>query len=374
MSKNLFRQPALLTLALAGLAALAIILFYQSQPHQQYFNNDRAALAFLAVTSIFETGATWLFLRSLRTFKPALKTPYILLTIGILLVPLPQFLWVAGFLLRASGAETLINTVFLLAYFLAAPLMYLGIRKFARLVSARSIWCSIRFILALTLGVTTLLALAFLPALAKAQIGLVMEIIAIIIIGGLTLSILCSVAATIVALRIRNTVGTSYRQAMSGLTSALAATLLVFIHEMLNTFNILQDPAYLAFDKWPYALAGLLFLRAGQLFWRSGQAPKQLEANATYLDAVVYVAQLASNTAAINGALNKMRVITAAASNTTGSTQELTAKDKATLMEAYLEIETYLTAQDPLRKYTKEYLRNHYTTYDFQQALATARV
>jgi len=75
--------------------------------------------------------------------------------------------------------------------------------------------------------------------------------------------------------------------------------------------------------------------------------------DASYIDVVTYAAGLASDSAAIDASLDKLRHITAL--QKPGSS--LTEADQDALVKLYLTIETYLLTKEPLRNIKKEELR-----------------
>ncbi len=96
------------------------------------------------------------------------------------------------------------------------------------------------------------------------------------------------------------------------------------------------------------------------LFAKTTEAPAKAN---TMLDAIAYLAGLASNPQAIDPALDKVRTITA----TLQPGQPPSGQQLQVLLGVYLEIEHYLTTKEPLRTYTKEVLRNHLDTTIQQQ-------
>ena len=71
------------------------------------------------------------------------------------------------------------------------------------------------------------------------------------------------------------------------------------------------------------------------------------------LEMVQYAAGLVSNPDSIDAILDKMRVITSGL--TPG--QQPSAEENKTLIQAYLQIEQFLTTKEPLRSFTKDELR-----------------
>ena len=79
-------------------------------------------------------------------------------------------------------------------------------------------------------------------------------------------------------------------------------------------------------------------------------AERQSTKATTILDAIFYLAGLASNPADIDPLLDKVRKITV-------TDEVFSAADTLELMRVYLQIEEYLETKEPLRTFTKEELR-----------------
>jgi hypothetical protein len=299
----------------------------------------------------FQLCASWYFLSSLREFKSGLRAAYTLIVIGMFLIIVPVVTF--SIALVSGGAPDWLGIVSAAVYFSSTLVVYLGIRRFAKLLSIHYLWTSIWFGIGLALLVAG--AMVLVPG---APIG-VAQLIA--------WSVTFSLAATVVALRIRRLIGISYNSAMASLVAALALTAITGLHETIvgviwpNGLGWYSD---YGITLWPYLLMMAFFLRAALQFRESNRPLSNVETNGTFLDAVIYAAGLVSTPAAVDSALNQMRLITA----DMNSQSTLTPAQELTLVEVYRELENYLLTKEPLRKVTREELRSH-LTYDFQQAL-----
>lgn len=78
------------------------------------------------------------------------------------------------------------------------------------------------------------------------------------------------------------------------------------------------------------------------------------EAISTTLDLATYTGSLASNPAEVDPILDRVRRLT-----TTHSVEQgLSTDDEAELLDVYLDLEAYLTTNDPIRTFTKDELRS----------------
>jgi len=114
---------------------------------------------------------------------------------------------------------------------------------------------------------------------------------------------------------------------------------------------------------WPQVLWAVTSLIAGQAFFRTVYHPQAIQENANFLDSIMHIAALASNSRAIDPILDQLRMITA-----NRTPENFTAQDRRALLAIYRQLEGYLVTSDPIRTYSRQELRSH-LTYDFQSAL-----
>lgn len=345
-----------LLLAAAILSSSAYFIF----PQVVNFS-DQTGLAISFAIFILQAGAAWYFITSLNAFKKGLKIAYIILALGIFAFALNQLqLPVSSFV----ELDPILNAFYVvLSTSIGSLLMYLGMWKFARLVNTRGLWSSF-FTVA---GFSLLLAIAtsFVP---HEDLGLD-EMLIDGIFGTYILGAGFSIGATMLALQLKKRLGASYKKAMGWLAAGLALAAIASIHE--TAIRLLTLPPEFAefyfgytINLLPYMLVAALFLKAGLLFKQTSIEFEKLPANATYLDVINYTAQIASNPADLDVALDKVREITSLQE----PGKEMSASDKTKLVNVYLQIEKYLTTKEPLRKLTVEDLRARLPE-DFQRAL-----
>jgi hypothetical protein len=338
-------------LILLGVAAIvaAICLIH---PASGVLEQGRLRLGLSIAMCLLQLAASWFFFASLKEFKPGLRAAYILIAVGTFMVSVPVLIF--AIVLAFNITADWLGAISALFYFSATLIVYLGVRRFARLLSIRSLWISPWLGLGLALAAAA--AVSFVPG-APAGIA---QLVA--------WSVSFSFAATMVAFRIRSLIGPSYIRAMNALVISLAFTAMAGFHEILvDTIwpNGLSWYTGYGVALWPYLLMMTFLLRAGLLFYY-GARNLEMETNGTFTDAVTYAASLVSTPAAVDSTLDRVRVIT---SNMKPGVA-LTPEEKSVLVSVYLEIEKYLVTTEPLRKLTSERLRSH-LTYDFQQALKT---
>jgi len=240
--------------------------------------------------------------------------------------------------------------------------LYIGVRTLARQLSIRSLWMSIW----LTMGVAVVVAFASIFIPHTPDPDHTAELITRIIFASVAWAGVFGVMATVGALQIKRTISSTYHGAMSWLATALGLMAFAIFHEIVVKDTELITTTYVAyaFSLWPFLLAGILFMKAGQTLKEA--TFKKLPENATYVDAVVYAAGLVSNPRDIDTTLDTLRQVTA---RTGPESEELSPTDKQSLLRVYRSIEDYLVTKEPLRKLTKPGLRARLTT-EFQSELA----
>lgn len=326
-------------------SASAFFLFPQVTIFSDQLN---LAICFAALGA--QAVAAVLFLTSLRAFKKELRIAYILLAIGILTFGVTQMqLPISSFVefdpLRLSWFIVIISL-------LGACIMYAAVLKFARLLKIGTAWSSPPMVIASVLVfsfLSTFLPHAPVEGISERTID---GIFATFIASGT----ICTIMA-LITLRIRSTLGIKYKAAMSWLAAALFMAAFSCVHETIvkqvSYFSQFETYFAYGFTLWPFLATAILFLLAGLSFRQMSQRAIQLPDNASSLDIITYAAQLASNPSEIDTILDKVRRITA----THEPGAKLSAADEVALTEVYLHIEKYLIAREPLRKFTKEELR-----------------
>jgi len=152
MRTNTIIRFVLFMMVAAAAASTAFFLFPQVKAVQA---EVPAAIAF--ASSIMQLGAAACFLLTLSTIKAGYKSAYALFALGIglfsILQILPSSTVFSDFI---ANHLTLYQVTFVASYASGTLCMYLGMRRFARLLGAKTIWAS--FLLAL--GMATAVAVA----------------------------------------------------------------------------------------------------------------------------------------------------------------------------------------------------------------------
>ncbi len=300
--------------------------------------------------------ALWYFLSSLKTFKSGLKIAYYWLAAGIVIFNIGSGV-ISGLAQLIPGLVVLVST----PYVIGAGCMYVGMRRFIKLLDINQRVNSSVLILAGSVVLALIVILLPHPKVTDT------ELIFDTTFGLLAVSSGPNAAAAFVALRIRQIIGPIYKEAMTWTAIAMGTLTIATIQEVITKSYFLTS-GYAVYHiglTW-YLLVGISFLRAGWAFKQASRQSLHVPDNASYVDIVVAVAQLISHPSEIDTALDSMRSITAQGQN-------LSATDKATLIDLYLYLEEYLTIKEPLHKFTKEGLRNGLPETFMQGLLARDR-
>lgn len=320
------------------------------------------ALAIGFASSLTQLAAIAYFLSAVGSFKPKLKMAYVILSTGLFLFSFVQLVpSLSAFTDIVSRSLVVTDFFFIVPYACGALLMYLGVRTFARLLEVRFFWNSIIYSTLFGLAVAAVVVLAPHPALP--DLGLPFALV----FGALAWSAAFSVVAFLVTLRIERVISPSYKSAMRWMVLAFAALAFSSFHEIIvKVYFITSGYVSTSLSMWPFLLVGVLMLRAGMGFKWANQREISWPANASYVDVVVNAAGLVSKPEAVDVTLDKVRAITAAHGS---ADVDLSPQEKATLVDAYLTIEHYLTAEDPLHTFTQEGLRTRLPA-QFAEALS----
>jgi hypothetical protein len=354
--KNKFLIP----LSATTLAGLAAFYLYPHLPAGA-ISVDKLTFAFMIAMAITAATSIWYFVTSLKDFKTSTKVAYYTIAAGIFFFAFTQLEQLLLAFVTIDN-DVLVSLMVLVPYVFSTTTMYIGVRKLARLLGLNGIWSSIWF----TVGfaIATGIALAQVPTFLYADPGTKDSAIQLFGIIGATAGF--SAVAAILAMRIKNTISSTYKGAMAWLGLALAALTLATVHEIVAKGSGLLFTNYVqgGYSMWPFVAACVFFMRAAFVFKQAGVKAATLPENATYLDAVVYAAQLVSNPREIDPILNELRQVTASIPKD----NKLSDTDKSTLVEVYEKIEDYLITKEPLRKLDKAVLRARLTS-EFQTEL-----
>ncbi len=308
-----------------------------------------AAIAF--GSSIVQLLAVGYFLFSLRTFKKGLKIAYYWLVAGILLFSLAQIVpSLSVFTDIISNSGTVATGVAIISpYALGALCMYIGMCMFARLLGVRSFWT--RFLPVLGISLVGTAVYLLLPQPAPFDKDLLFNLL----LGSIVWCGMFGIAATLVALRIRQVIGPVYKQSMLWIALALGALAFTAFDEAIAKPYFLTSTYVMGqYSLFAFLLTGILFLGAGLAVKKTGREFVELPSDASHVDVVVGVAQLVSKPTEVDAEMDKVREITAGLKN-----NELSAENKAALVGVYHYLEDYLVNKEPLHNYTTDGLRNN---------------
>lgn len=291
-----------------------------------------------------------LFFSGLKNFKTELRRPYTILCAGLITIALAQLqaplaLMLGAFWWYESG-------LILLLYILPNILIYAGIRLFARLVGIQSRWASFRYVLPVVtaIGVGTMLLPVQLSSTAPTDTA------AHSFLALSTWQMCMNIACAYLAWRMIHAMGTTYTDAVRWLFYTMSAYALMSLHFVIlpyigyDTSWYGRTGAYLVV----FVALGTMFVAAGYKFWQIGER-KAVVHNASPLDVIAYVAGLVTNMREIDLILEDLRVMTA--NHPDG--QPFSAAEQTVLIKVYAGLETYLVEREPLRKFTREELRQH---------------
>ncbi|MDB5178791.1 MAG: hypothetical protein JWN01_734 [Patescibacteria group bacterium] len=312
-----------------------------------YLRNQMVMSAALFVTQVC---AAWYFLTSLRTFRTQFKIAYGFLSAGIILLGVAQLQLPLLVFFHITDTKWVSWGFILLPYIFSAGASYLGMRRFARILSVKSPAGSRWLVFGLA-AMTAVLATQ-LPHLrvtdtpaAEAQLHIYVALVA--------WNLVLTSASLMLVLRIIRALGPFYAGAIKWLAAASAIGVVGWGIEwvMSSSLPINNWYAQHALGVTPGLIAGLVLLAAGTAF--KALSHQRLASDASYIDVVIKTAQLVSNPHDIQPAINKVRAVTAHL----GPAQEPNAHDNNELIQAYREIEDYIITKEVLRKFSRAELR-----------------
>jgi len=305
------------------------------------------ALATTLIAAVFQLGAVYLFLTSLRTFQRRLKIAYGVLSLGIFLVTVAQLQLLFVSIYSLFNSPWVNNGGTLYPYIIALAALYTGIYLFARSLQINYFWAKLRYVIPISLVVAA--AFAFLlPNNFRAERP---QLEFMIYVGTLGIAVVDGLSAMLVARRIKGSLGIKYQPAMNALVIFFGLSIFAALHETVTTtLSGLYGP-YLNFSLWPLDLSALAVLVAAIRFRE--QSKTSLSPEATYPEIIAYAASMVSKPAAIKPLLDKMTTIT----SKLAPGKPLSEQDKTLLVYVYLQIEDYLVEQEIVRKLSRKDIR-----------------
>ena len=341
-------------LASAVLVGLSFLLpvFGGTDPLQVHIRTSVSVTA----AALSAGAATW-FLTGLKSFKRDLRVAYRLLATGIILWGL------ALMQLPIMGLFDLWNSwwgnsgALIIPFMIGSFTIYLGMRRFGRLMRLKTRLTSIWFMLLIQVFVMAISAGAasFLPLYPFEGIETFTATV------GWSAAFL--ITSAYIAWRIRNVIGREYLDAMKWLTIALGGYAFASMHEYTINFFLAFESPYLLYGLSiiPFALASLILVQASRKFYlvtihastASARTSSSALTDRDYIDTIVNIAGLASRPTEIDTILDDLRIITLTHDKDLG----LSAKEKKQLIHIYYSLEQYLVTDEPLRNFTKQELR-----------------
>lgn len=247
-----------IVLALASVAAvLALIVPLASQ--------ERISVAIAGAAGMISLGAAWLFLSALRAFTSRLRRAFILICIGVGMMGI-------GFaqpaLIEAYNlSETLYgSTLSSIPFLIMAVVMTWGIREYAQLVDVKSRLLSLKFIIALGIGIPLILGLLTLTEPKDSGTPIAAAVAEVLMFGWLFVLVAMSI---FVLPRIIKQVADLYKPSIRALRLAIFSTFAVVIiagTADLNLGGVELSNTYKLVTYLFVIIMAVLYLRAGYIF------------------------------------------------------------------------------------------------------------
>lgn len=299
---------------------------------------------------VLYTGSAVMFLLAMRGFRQQFKVAYRYMSAGASMLMVGVFFVIGSraFLNESSLGRVLPEVPFLFM----AVFFYVGIRIFARLIGLNGILTKAPGVIGL------LVVISFPLGLITASSGhSSFDLTTLMQTFNRTLFIVTA----ILAYQVWQATSPMYKRALAWLSIYLVMTAILVVVRITDV-----QPWAKPFIPWYdpiYVVAGIsLFiaaLRFNQIAYAEkikvseGREMPTGKGTITSVDIVISVAGLASNLQALDKILDPMRQITALHE----SEKQLSEAQQSTLAKVYLQVEDYLTTQEPLRKFEQRDLR-----------------
>lgn len=328
-----------------------------------YFNICQAV-----AIAILHVGAAILFLQGLKDFTRQTKVAYSIFCFGLACYGLAQLQLPILIVLDAFDSFWVRSGLIVLPYLVPVTALFIGMKTFAKLFKVKTVFAS--FWIVFLVAVVAAVVSTFLPHAHVATTEQEFDaMVGLNVWGGFFI-----LAAAITTLKVKRAAGATY-------SSFLAWMFIAFVLVILQSWSYLVPLLVSGEESWmltsgatltPYVLVGICWVRAAYAFNTLGAQeeaiarataftffgkPKILKQNThtSALDIITYAAQLASNQDAIDNSLDKLREVTASLE----PGQKPTLEQVKILRGAYLEIERYLTTEEPVRRFTQDALRKN---------------
>lgn len=227
-----------------------------------------AFLSYSFVFTVLYLGAALLFITSLRHFRARPKVAYSFLCAGLILMVLAQSQLGIITYLNAWASGWVDSGLIMFPYLFGGLFVFIGMRLFSRLLKLNFFWNSFRYVMPLT--AVAIIVAVFLPHTPDPD-GLP-EAIFDTALGFMVWNAVLSTCATIVTLRVKQTITPVFTKAMAWL----------FIALVVHTFAAWQIAAFqlIGFQHWyntlgfvilPFIISGLFLVRAGYEFNKASE-------------------------------------------------------------------------------------------------------
>jgi hypothetical protein len=341
-------------------------------PQQNDWFGFHAYFGITLAIALLNVGAAILFMMGVGGFTKALQRSYLFISIGIALLglslaQLPLVIY-SGHLeefWRDSGLAALPIVA-------ALVVLFVGTRAFARLFTIKNITTSPL----IALGAVVLLSVLF-SVLPHAPISTTESMFDM----QNSFSVLNTVIVALGMLHIlqvKRVASIMYTAALAWLALAFGTMTVAGLGYLFALLSFGDQQWYLtgALPLIPTCVAALFLVRSAYAFnavtvQGQGDFTKRdvtrtffgtrhkpgADAPLSSLDIIMYAANLASDSRAVDPILDRMRYITSRLE----PGQPLSSSDEAELSHVYLELEEYLLHKEPVRKFSKEELRTKIT-------------
>lgn len=343
-----------LPLFAAGLGILAYVLAARD-PGQVHAT--MTLLAFSVAMAAMYIGCAMLFLLGLKNFTAQLKIAYGVFCGGLIFFALGELQVPVLTLVAGAGSSWLGGAGLLVPILLGVGGIYTGIKLFANLFSVESWWGKPWFVLAIALAAAVgAYMLPVGPAIVSAEQAKGSDSL-------MAIMFVLFVATAVLCYRIKQRASASYQSAMQWFLLTQVSFVVIAIITAGTIILLGSSHWFIAggYTILLQAVFALLLVKAAYEFNTIGEVETQTPEPAVtdqppqveVVDIVVAAAQKASDITAIDPLLEDMRVIT----SKVYIGENMTSDDEAQLVRTYQRLEDYLATNEPVRRYTKQELR-----------------
>lgn len=330
-----------------AVAAVAAALPYIFEPVNgaSIPEGHQSAAALTIFFAVLGLGAGLLFALSLNGFTTSFKKAYFYICLGLILHGLSVMVFPVLLLYTPLFWTDLPNLLGDAPYFVGTVMIFIGLLRFAKLLSLQTWLQKIYLTIPLAVG------FMFLGWLVPHGSYLFSELRFDLVKSVLWLEPIFTLYCLPLLLHVRRNASQMYARPLLWLIVATVCNFIAgAVYAISNYIQLPLEQSAIFYDIVGalYALTQLIFLIAGYSFSRITRNRVMVKQEGTIIDVITYVASLVSQPKAINSILERLRVITAAYNSD---------KDLHDLVAIYQNIENYLVNQETLRTFTKDGLR-----------------